>query len=359
MARGAVSCGLPADATTPNSSYPSSISAASSGVQGDPNISYSVSKEDSQTPSTTMSGHVPTRVLPVDASLLAGGSRALCSIALHGFAVGTALGSCIFLTIYLLHHGYLIWRLPQFIATLAIFHFLEFYTTSRWNTVNAKVSSYLLFSNGAAYNVAHAAAMLEIIVSSLLLPDWQAKFCNPLTVTVGAVLVVLGQIVRSVAMAKAGKSFNHIPQKRKRDDHVLVTGGIYSWSRHPSYFGYYWFAVGSQIVVGNKICAVVYAVVLWSFFKNRIPGELYFLFLLPWRLLLLSTDLLEQMRNNILLSSLARSMRFTRRGLALACHSFDSRLPFRTSSIAILPHLDGTWMFTKRQCIALGLHFDI
>ena len=220
-----------------------------------------------------MNGNTTARVPAVDYSLLPGGYRSLSSIALYGFALGTALGGCLLGGIYLAYYGYRIWRLPAFIVTLSIFHFLEFYTTSRWNTVNAKVSSYLLFSNGAAYNIAHASAMMETVLSSLVFTKWQAKWSNKYTIAAGLFLIILGQTVRSVAMAQAGRSFNHIPQKRKREDHVLVTSGVYGWSRHPSYFGYYWFAVGTQVVVGNKVCAVLYAVTLFIFFARRIPGE--------------------------------------------------------------------------------------
>lgn len=33
----------------------------------------------------------------------------------------------------------------------------------------------------------------------------------------------------------------------KRPGHELVTSGIYSWSRHPSYAGFFWWAVGTQV----------------------------------------------------------------------------------------------------------------
>jgi len=269
---------LPAKATSTDaettSGSPSDSTNYSYSQEGDPNISRPVEVTASEsTTNMNPNGPIAARVPAIDYSLLPGGSRSLSSIALHAFALGTALGLSVLSGFYLAYHDYRIWRLPEFIATLAIFHFLEFYTTSRWATVNAKVSSFLVFSNGAAYNVAHAAATSEILLSSYVFPGWQAKLSNPFTISLGLFLVVVGQTVRSVAMAQAGRSFNHIPQRKKREDHVLVTSGVYAYLRHPSYFGYYWFAVGTQIVVGNKICAVVYAVTLYLFFARRIPGE--------------------------------------------------------------------------------------
>ncbi|KAF2219044.1 protein-S-isoprenylcysteine O-methyltransferase [Elsinoe ampelina] len=209
----------------------------------------------------------------VDSTFLHGGTRALDGIALHAFALGIVLSTSIVIAGCLAWNGQQIWRLPQFIATLAIFHFLEFYTTARWNTTTAKVSSFLLFSNGTAYNIAHSCAMFEIIVTSLLAPSWQARFSAWYSMLFAAFLVFLGQSVRSVAMAQAGTNFNHIPVKERVEGHRLVTWGVYKHFRHPSYFGFFWWAVGTQLFVGNLFCTIAYAVVLWRFFDSRIRGE--------------------------------------------------------------------------------------
>jgi protein-S-isoprenylcysteine O-methyltransferase len=86
-------------------------------------------------------------------------------------------------------------------------------------------------------------------------------------------MVVGGQVVRSVAMVQAGKSFNHVVQRRRGREHVLVTNGVYAVLRHPSYFGFFWWALGTQVVMGNVVCFWAYAVVLWGFFSNRIRHE--------------------------------------------------------------------------------------
>lgn len=93
--------------------------------------------------------------------------------------------------------------------------------------------------------------------------------------------MVLGQTIRSVAMAQAGSNFNHTVQVTRREGHVLVTGGVYSVLRHPSYFGFFWWGLGTQLVLGNGVCFVAYAVVLWRFFSGRIWSELPPSFFLP------------------------------------------------------------------------------
>jgi protein-S-isoprenylcysteine O-methyltransferase len=83
-------------------------------------------------------------------------------------------------------------------------------------------------------------------------------------------MVIAGQVIRSFAMAQAGTNFNHQVQSRKSDDHKLVSTGLYAYFRHPAYFAYFWWALGTQLVLGNTISLVGYALVLWYFFKTRI-----------------------------------------------------------------------------------------
>ena len=74
-------------------------------------------------------------------------------------------------------------------------------------------------------------------------------------------------------MAHAGPNFNHVVQAHKRPSHQLVTHGIYSWLRHPAYFGFFWWSLGTQLVLGNVACLVGFAVVLGGFFRRRVKRE--------------------------------------------------------------------------------------
>lgn len=216
------------------------------------------------------------RVQPVayDPSLLPSGSRSLTSIGLQAFGCGFTLALCLLLiTYFTLEKPNTIWRLPAFFACLSFFHFMEYYITAAYNLPALRASSFLLFNNGTAYNVAHTCAALEILVSHFFLPRYQAKLVYaPFTITLGIALVVVGQIVRSTAMAQAGTNFNHTPVQTRKEGHELVTKGMYEWSRHPSYFGFFWWALGTQLLVGNKLCLVAYALALWRFFFLRIKG---------------------------------------------------------------------------------------
>ena len=43
--------------------------------------------------------------------------------------------------------------------------------------------------------------------------------------------------------------------------------------RHPSYFGWFWWAVGTQVLLSNPVCAVAYGIISWKFFHERIRYE--------------------------------------------------------------------------------------
>jgi len=209
---------------------------------------------------------------PYDESLLPGGKRSLSYISAASFWLGIILAASLTLALQAAWFKMTNWRLPAFIACLSLFHFLEFWTTATYNLPQARASSFL-FRNGIEYNVAHGSALIEIVASDLFFPVYQASYVNIITITVGLIMVIFGQMMRSTAMATAGTNFNHTPQRVKQQGHELVTSGIYSWSRHPSYMAFFWWAIGTQMLVGNKACLLMYIVSLWVFFYNRIRGE--------------------------------------------------------------------------------------
>ncbi|KAL4889226.1 Isoprenylcysteine carboxyl methyltransferase family-domain-containing protein [Aspergillus ambiguus] len=220
----------------------------------------------------------------LDASNYPGGKKSLAGISLRAFLIGTTLGLSVALTVALVALTTTpLWRIPFFLSSLCVFHFLEFYVTAAHNTRHASVSAFLLSSNGWAYNIAHISAVVECLLAHVFWPtesyvSWTAAVGGvKLQVVAGMVLMVLGQVVRTVAMAQAGSNFNHTVQVERKDGHTLVCHGVYAVLRHPSYFGFFWWGLGTQLVLGNVICLAGYAVVLWEFFHGRIKREERFL----------------------------------------------------------------------------------
>lgn len=63
----------------------------------------------------------------------------------------------------------------------------------------------------------------------------------------GLLMVLCGEGLRKAAMLTAGSNFNHIVQNEKAQSHVLVTDGVYSYFRHPSYVGWFYWSIGTQV----------------------------------------------------------------------------------------------------------------
>ncbi|KAF2100778.1 ICMT-domain-containing protein [Rhizodiscina lignyota] len=252
---------------------------------GDPQISWPLDrpeekgnwtpKGDATLPRNTTASPPP---LVVFDELLPGHKRSQSGIGLRAFFLGITLG----LSIPLAANAALsleasdpsrAWRVFFLLGALALFHFLEFWTHARFNVPKATTSTFLLFNNGWQYTVANFCALLETTVTSLFFPRWQSHFTYEPVQWGALVVMAIGQLCRSMAMAHAGTSFNHKVQTKKARDHRLVTTGIYAVLRHPSYFGFFWWAVGLQVFLGNAICFWVYLVVLWDFFNHRIAHE--------------------------------------------------------------------------------------
>ena len=205
-----------------------------------------------------------------------GGKKSLEGIAIRAFCLGNAFSLCLALVVAILAlTSSPLWRLPFFVGALALFHFLEFWTTARGNTAEAGVKAFLLTANWPHYAIAHSTAMLECLVVNLFWPQrsWAPLYTGSVLLLLGLILTAVGQFIRTAAMLQAGSSFNHIVQTRLGDGHDLVTTGIYGVIRHPAYFAFFWWGLGTQLVLGNPICFVAYAVVLWRFFSVRIREE--------------------------------------------------------------------------------------
>lgn len=108
----------------------------------------------------------------------------------------------------------------------------------------------------------------EFWVEWFFFPTWK---CHRVAMIGGLVIVVIGQSFRIAAMWTAASNFSHRIEYQKRKEHVLVTHGVYRFVRHPSYLGWFAWIVGSQMLLGNPLCAVGYTIVAWGFFRDRIP----------------------------------------------------------------------------------------
>ena len=110
-----------------------------------------------------------------------------------------------------------------YVVLVCTFHLLEFFTTAIYNPLVATADSFLV-----NHSMGYTAALLSSTCEFWLRFWFWPSFCQSLTVClVGLSMVILAQILRSLAMATCAASFNHKIQTTKKDNHMLVTHGMY------------------------------------------------------------------------------------------------------------------------------------
>ena len=202
--------------------------------------------------------------------------------ALYSFLLGTIVSGS--LIIAFLRHEMSPHMTPfaSYLGSLALFHFLEYYwqakyhpstTTSEgkdsWKLFPFIFSLAFLLNHSKEYLMAIIAGVLEYSVKRLL--NLSPVFlCFQL---IGLTMVAFGILIRSIAMITAASNFSHNIWKDLSDGHKLVTEGVYSFCRHPSYLGFFAFAVGGQVILGNYISSAIFIFILQKFFRERIVYE--------------------------------------------------------------------------------------
>lgn len=165
--------------------------------------------------------------------------------------------------------------LPYFgiyICFLSFFHYSEFLIIALVNPTEVKLESFML-NHSVPYHVAVVTSWLEYCLELYFLPGHKlAPVCVYIHI-MGIILCVSGEFIRKLAIYTASTNFNHIVQLERREDHKLVTSGVYSVFRHPSYVGWYLYSVGTQLVLVNPLCIIGYALASWQFFNSRIYTE--------------------------------------------------------------------------------------
>ena len=120
------------------------------------------------------------------------------------------------------------------------------------------------------YALAAIGSWLEYGIEYYFFPS--LKLCWFISI-IGVFVSISGEALRKIAMFTAGSNFTHNVQFYKRHHHMLVTTGIYKYFRHPSYVGWFYWSLGTQLVLCNPVCLVGYILASWYFFRDRIETE--------------------------------------------------------------------------------------
>lgn len=73
---------------------------------------------------------------------------------------------------------------------------------------------------------------------------------------VGLAMCIGGELLRKLAMWTARTNFNHVVQIKHEASHELVTHGVYEYFRHPSYVGWFYWSVGTQVSQPDPVVAL-------------------------------------------------------------------------------------------------------
>lgn len=161
--------------------------------------------------------------------------------------------------------------LGLYLMILSLFHYGEFQATAMININDITVQTFLL-NHSVEYHLALYISLAEFCIESMFFTDWKFIFHPYITYT-GLFICIAGDGLRKLAMFTAGYNFTHVIQVDYFSDHQLITTGIYSIFRHPSYVGWFYWSLGTQILLQNPISFIGYAIVSWRFFKQRIQFE--------------------------------------------------------------------------------------
>ena len=163
----------------------------------------------------------------------------------------------------------LYYHLFLYFITLCIYHYAEFFSELFFHFKDLQKDAFLIYEN-KKWVVATLSSFLEYIIEAFLF--YRCKEIKILFL-IGLIMTIVGQYFRIAALFTGKYNFTHKIQMKKRKNHVLVKHGIYSLSRHPSYFGFFLWSVGIEIMCINPLCIIIFSFVLFKFFKNRIEIE--------------------------------------------------------------------------------------
>lgn len=162
------------------------------------------------------------------------------------------------------------WDVGLYMVAHSGFHLWEYVYVALYHPHELNVHSFLLPpSHSNEFAIAFCLAIVEYTIERSLF----GLYGNGIVVVVGFLVVLVGQVARTLAMWTAASNFHHLVRDEKEEKHKLVTHGIYQYLRHPSYFGFFWWSVGMQVVLMNPIMAGLNAYAAFTFFKDRIKEE--------------------------------------------------------------------------------------
>ena len=165
--------------------------------------------------------------------------------------------------------GSIYYPLFLYFITLCIYHYSEYLSVLIYHFDKISCEFYLI-DHSKGWVISTLASFAEMVIETYYFNKYKKI---KILFFIGLVLTIIGQYFRIAALFTGKKNFTHRIRYKKDEQHELIMNGIYSLSRHPSYFGFFIWSVGIEIMCCNPICTIAFAVVLFKFFKKRILIE--------------------------------------------------------------------------------------
>lgn len=188
----------------------------------------------------------------------------------YQYSMGTTLVLilCFSLSIILFTNT-IYYQILLYFITLCIYHYAEFFSELFFHFKDLQKDAFLIYEN-KMWVISTLSSFAESIIGTFFFHKYKN---NVIIFLVGLIMTIVGQYFRIAALFTGKTNFTHKIQYNKRKNHVLVKHGVYSICRHPSYFGFFIWSVGIEIMCENPICTVAFTYILFKFFKNRIQIE--------------------------------------------------------------------------------------
>ena len=156
-----------------------------------------------------------------------------------------------------------------YFITLTIYHYTEFFSELLFHFQDLQKDAFLIYENKR-----WVFSTLTSFAESILGVFFFYRYKNiKVLFILGLLMTIIGQYFRIAALFTGKSNFTHKIQLKKRKNHVLVKYGIYRICRHPSYFGFFLWSIGIEIMCVNPLCTIGFAYILLHFFRVRIETE--------------------------------------------------------------------------------------
>lgn len=147
--------------------------------------------------------------------------------------------------------------------TYALIHHAEEYSSKSFVFYHQGLESYAYMILGC---------QIEFLLEAYFFYELKASLNLPVVLTFFP-LSILGLILRNITLHQAKSNFSHYLRHEKDPEHKLVTSGMYSLDRHPSYVAFSMMAICCSILMKNLLMVAIGMPFMLRTYRLRIAEE--------------------------------------------------------------------------------------